>query len=278
MTDNLRPWVLLGFGAWILYAFGFDTLGGRLMLELDGVVVSRVPKTPSPVINADYLIRGADGRDEHYLAGPTDASLPRDLIVGTQIRKQRWQLAYELNGRHVDDFPTPFYGAVSAVGVGCIWGAIVLWRGASRTAHANKNNPGERNIPHTRLEESFTSPGEAVAETAPHKTMFIREPSWALDARTREESRRAPRWARWGATIGLIVWVVGIGMLIGAGEPNPFREADPATGHIYEINNHGDVVYVTASEYWKIYGTMGAGFALLVLSIGIGKVALRRRR
>jgi hypothetical protein len=48
-------------------------------------------------------------------------------------------------------------------------------------------------------------------------------------------------------------------MFIEASYGNPTRP-DPATGHIYSLNNHGHVVYITAHDWWRIYGTMSTAW------------------
>ncbi len=270
MKFNPPAAMLLVAGIWIFYGFGYGDLWSRLTLEVDGILVARTPESPSPRINADYIIRGADGRDLRYAAGPTDASLPRDLTVGTRIRKRRWSTAYELNGRDVDDFPTAFYAGMLAVGVSCLWGAFIQWRAAKRRPRANFH-----------LQVPTIAPGASSSHVSSHtseKTTYVIEPTWAQQARQRDEDRRVPRWPRWGGFAGLVLWLVGIGMALNAGQPRPFREPDIATGHTYEINNHGDVVYVTAGEYWRIYGTMAAGFGLGLSTAVASKLIDRLRR
>jgi hypothetical protein len=45
-----------------------------------------------------YTIRRADGSAVSYVAGPTMASLPRSMPVGTVILKKKWETGYEIDG------------------------------------------------------------------------------------------------------------------------------------------------------------------------------------
>ena len=123
--------VLLLFGLWIIWGFGFDTVGRRLEIQFDGVVISSrdIPKTRGPRYATEYTLRGPNGQNQIYVAGPTDASLPRSMPVGTYLKKDRWHLDYERNKQRVDDFPIFFYEAVLGIALGCVVGSVILWRG-----------------------------------------------------------------------------------------------------------------------------------------------------
>jgi hypothetical protein len=130
-SQKPKPWVLIFFGLFILWGFGWETIGRRLQTDVDGVIVGSqdVPSTGAPRYATRYTVRGPDGNEQVFWAGATDASLPRSMPVGTRIRKRRWHLDYEQNGRHVDFIPEKyFYDLVLACGVGMtVWG-VFLWR------------------------------------------------------------------------------------------------------------------------------------------------------
>ena len=126
----LPPVALAIWSLWIIGAFGFYTLGTRLWTQLDGVVIAArdIPPTRGPRYATEYTIRGPDGLESQYVAGATDASLARSIPVGTYLRKTRWHVDYERDGRRVADFGLPFYSAVLAIGFGCLSGSILQWR------------------------------------------------------------------------------------------------------------------------------------------------------
>jgi hypothetical protein len=119
-----NPLVPLLFALWIIWGFGIETVGRRLAIELDGVVVSSLdhPSTGAPRYSTHYILRGPNGGDFSYVAGATDASLPRRLPVGTRLKKQKWHLDYEKNGQTIDDFPIALYAIVVGIGL-----ALLLW-------------------------------------------------------------------------------------------------------------------------------------------------------
>ncbi len=61
------------------------------------------------------------------MAGPTDGSLPRSMLVGTHIRKKLWHLDYERDGRQ-EGFPYIFYSVVLAIGLGLVIRGILIFR------------------------------------------------------------------------------------------------------------------------------------------------------
>jgi hypothetical protein len=128
---GLDPFVLLLSGLGILWGFGFDTVGRRLEIQVDGVVTSSldIPATRGPRYATEYTLRGPGGQNHIYVAGPTDASLPRSMPVGTYLKKPRWHLDYWRNKQRVDDFPIFFYQAVLGIALGCVVGSVILWRG-----------------------------------------------------------------------------------------------------------------------------------------------------
>jgi hypothetical protein len=84
-----NPAIPLIFGLFILWGFGYETVGSRLKTQLEGVVVSSrdIPSTGAPRYATEYTLRGPDGRESLYVAGATDASLPRSMPVGTSLKK-----------------------------------------------------------------------------------------------------------------------------------------------------------------------------------------------
>jgi hypothetical protein len=105
-----RLLVFLLFPLFVFWVFGYQTVWPFLNLELEGVVVSSAdsPSRGAPRYVTEYTIHGADGETQAYIAGPTDASLPRSMAVGTRIKEHRWSLYYERDGRWYS-FPFVFY-------------------------------------------------------------------------------------------------------------------------------------------------------------------------
>jgi hypothetical protein len=128
----------LFFGVLILWGIGYGTVWKRLKTELDGVVIASedIPPTRDARYVTEYTLRDTDGTQSTYMAGPTDASLPRSMPVGTRLKKLRWQVNYERNGERIYDFSLPFYLVIVAFGIWCLG-----WAGW-RTLRPNaKRNP-----------------------------------------------------------------------------------------------------------------------------------------
>jgi hypothetical protein len=126
-----NPIVLSLFGLWILWGFGYQTLWVRLMTRVEGTVVSArdIPYPLAPARHGtEYVLRTREGDTGRYVAGATDASLPRNIPVGSYITKQRWQLSYEQDNHRIDNFSIPFYGAMLSVAVGILVWAAALSR------------------------------------------------------------------------------------------------------------------------------------------------------
>ena len=106
-----RSGVPLLFALWILYAFGYQTVWVRLNTQVEGTVISShdTPSTGAPRYATEYLIRGQNGQNSSYVAGCTDASLPRSLPIGTQLVKKRWDWGYQINGKHERDDKTSIF-------------------------------------------------------------------------------------------------------------------------------------------------------------------------
>lgn len=126
-------------GVWVFWGFGYNTLWQFLVIDANGVIIASIdrPYKGAPRDATEYTIRTDGGDEIQYIAGPTDGSLERGLPVGTTLRKIRWELGYEVNGRWVS-FPRVFYAAtlgaaLVAIGYG-IWTfpAWYRWYSASR--------------------------------------------------------------------------------------------------------------------------------------------------
>jgi len=121
-NDRRKATVLIVFGLFILWGFGWNTVGRRLLTVIDGVIVAR-RAVPSAT---EYTVRGDDGSEHVFLAGATDASLPGDIPAGTRIRKKLWDLDYEQDGRR-ESFPWIFYSSVVGIGLSLVvWGILIL--------------------------------------------------------------------------------------------------------------------------------------------------------
>jgi hypothetical protein len=120
--------VLIFFGVFILWGFGWETVGDRLKSDVNGVVIASrdVPSTGAPRYATEYTVRNADGKEQVFWAGPTDGSLPRSMPMGTRIRRERWHLDYERDGQQVG-FPYVFYGLILAIGLGVFASGIFVW-------------------------------------------------------------------------------------------------------------------------------------------------------
>jgi hypothetical protein len=118
-------------GLWILWGFGCQTAWRFFQTSVEGTIIvsSDAPSRGAPRYASAYVVRSDDGREQSYIAGPTDASLERSLPVGTRLRKDIWSFSYEVNDRRVW-FPMVFYGAL-------LLGALVAFGvGAFKTAMA----------------------------------------------------------------------------------------------------------------------------------------------
>jgi hypothetical protein len=80
-----HPLLSLAFAIFIIWGFGFETVGRRLVLALDGDITTErfIPRNwhshgPGMV----YIVRAADGTEQQYTAGGNDSSLPLNLPVG----------------------------------------------------------------------------------------------------------------------------------------------------------------------------------------------------
>jgi hypothetical protein len=114
---NVRAFVLGGL--WAIFMVDYTTFG-RLHNEVDGVIMARHLTTgyrPAAI----YSVRDSGGGTHTYVAGATDASLPRDLPIGAHVTKRRWDLGYSVDGQRRDDFPVTFYTIILTIGVCLLW-------------------------------------------------------------------------------------------------------------------------------------------------------------
>ena len=133
--------ILIVFGFFILWGFGWETVGRRLWTDVDGVIVTSrdVPSTGAPRYATEYTVQGADGSKTIFWAGPTDGSLSRSMPVGTRILKKRWHLDYERDGNR-NGFPYAFYIFFLALALGLvIKGFLIMF-----TQRKLKNQQGVR--------------------------------------------------------------------------------------------------------------------------------------
>jgi hypothetical protein len=122
-----NPIILGIWGLWILWGFGYQTFWTRLMTSAEGTVVSarQVPYPPAPArYHTEYELRTPGGAVVHYDAGGTDATLPRNIPLGTYVRKQRWHWSYEENEKNVNDAGYFFYVIAIIVGISCVAWAL----------------------------------------------------------------------------------------------------------------------------------------------------------
>src|SRR5215813_8843563 len=103
---------------WIFWGFGYETFVKRMVSQVEGIVISR-QKIAYPIAPArysmEYVVLGSDGQNHVYIAGPTAASLPRTIPVGTRLKKERWHWSYEENGQQLDNFGWVFYIVLLAI-------------------------------------------------------------------------------------------------------------------------------------------------------------------
>lgn len=105
--------MLVLIGLFLMWGFGWQTVGRRLWTNVDGVIITSrdVPAKGAPRYATEYTVRGNDSSETVFWAGPTDGSLARSMPVGTRILKKRWHLDYDRDGHHVG-FPYVFYAFI----------------------------------------------------------------------------------------------------------------------------------------------------------------------
>jgi hypothetical protein len=126
-----RPIILISILAalWIFWGFGYETVWARLTTEVNGVIAAKQEVSTSGRRGAVYILRGSNGDNHQYVAGATDASLSRDMPVGTTIEKRKWEFSYLRNGVRVNDFPIYAYSAMFGIAFVCLlWAGLQLLR------------------------------------------------------------------------------------------------------------------------------------------------------
>ena len=117
--QGLKPVTLALFGGWMLF-LGGSQLWQRASTRTDGTVVSATTSTGNRPVTT-YVLRAADGHETQYVAGPTDASLPRYLAVGTVLHKERWHLSFSRDGQGIETFPALLLRDPAPWGLGAWW-------------------------------------------------------------------------------------------------------------------------------------------------------------
>jgi hypothetical protein len=103
------------------------------------------------------------------------------------------------------------------------------------------------------------------------------EPAWLREARGRDLKRRMPKWVPVFVLSGWVIFFAGLGMFFSAFSSNP-QHPESASGHVYELDNHGSYVYVTKADYIRIFGMMVGGWSVGAASIMVGYAIAQRRR
>ena len=78
------------------------------------------------------------------------------------------------------------------------------------------------------------------------------------------------RIARGLAAVSVAVWFGYIGLFLQYAGTRP-RCADPKSGRIYSINNHGTVAYLNRSENLWLDGLFGAAIALFGIAFALDR-------
>jgi hypothetical protein len=116
-----NPIVIAVWSLWILW-FALSPVWFRLNTALEGEVISAqdIPQTRGSRYATKYTLRGPDGRNFEYIAGATSDSLPRNMSVGTYLRKPKWTIYYEKDGRPFDTGVPWFSFVLTCFAIGCL--------------------------------------------------------------------------------------------------------------------------------------------------------------
>ena len=112
-------WVLALTGGLLFSLLAVSELRTRADIAIDGVVVSSVlnRREPNRPVRK-YVLRSLEsGATFKYSAGPVDHALSQSIPNGARVIKKKGQLAYTVDGRRIDDFPTGFYSVALALAV-----------------------------------------------------------------------------------------------------------------------------------------------------------------
>jgi hypothetical protein len=121
--------VLFVAALYALWGFGYETVWDRFTTSVDGTVIlaNDKPTTGAPRYATFYTLKDSNGKLTEYIAGATDASLPRSMPIGTSLHKARWELGYERNGTWVNAYSFTFYFVLLSIAVGYLLYAALMW-------------------------------------------------------------------------------------------------------------------------------------------------------
>jgi len=126
-----NPRIFFLLALWILWGSGYKMLWKHLLTDVEGTVISAqdIPWPLAPGQQAtEYVFRSPGGQTFPYVARPTDPSLPGSIPVGTYIKKQRWHLSYNKDGKQVNDFGILFYAGNLTIAAACLTRGIRLFK------------------------------------------------------------------------------------------------------------------------------------------------------
>jgi hypothetical protein len=72
------------------------------------------------------------------------------------------------------------------------------------------------------------------------------------------------------APLAFVLWFSGMYAFFSFLATRP-ELPDPGSGRVYQLNNHGDIAYVTLSEIGPVHGLLAAGGACMLAAILIGR-------
>ena len=84
---------------------------------------------------------------------------------------------------------------------------------------------------------------------------------------------RNDRINKWLTRGGIAVWFLALPLAMYLDGTRP-TTADPLLGRIYELNNHGHVVYLTLREKTLFFAVMFGGLGMAL--VGVGRANLDR--
>jgi hypothetical protein len=87
------------------------TVYHRLEIQTSGTIINAETRY-EPRRATYYSIKTPSGLTETIISGATDASLPRDISIGTFVEKAKWHIGYSLDHVYTLGFPVYFYGGL----------------------------------------------------------------------------------------------------------------------------------------------------------------------
>ena len=109
--------MIIGWGA-LMIVFSATVISQRLFIKAEGVVVDKEVQCAKPLNNrckSIYTLAFEDGF-QNYTAGPNDHSLSREIQIGSELRKNQWEIDYKIDNDLVNDFPSIFYAVILLLG------------------------------------------------------------------------------------------------------------------------------------------------------------------